>query len=125
MVRGIKEATDRFINDCLAQYLPFKYDPDKEKGALQLSMRPIQLYEIVFPADQLNEVCAIVQPYSLNGAEAKEQKIAKWLGKALGIVGLKPIPQGIKPNLRVRNKAVSVIGIGLKEDAWNGEIEQL
>ena len=116
MLRGMKDGMDRFINDCLAQYLPYEYEPGKV-GKLQLGMRPIQLYEIVFPEDQLENVCGMIQPYSLQGTGTKEMKIATWLRRFLR---LKKIPK-VPPKNAIPNKYVSVVGLGLKKDNFSDE----
>ena len=64
MTRGIKHDVDRMISDLQAQYFPYKFkDPkdnvDKEM-LLQLSVRPIQLWELGFPEPELNNVLSML-----------------------------------------------------------------
>ena len=54
MTRGIKHDVDRMINDLQAQFLPMKVG--KEESLLQLSVRPIQLWELGFPEPQLDVI---------------------------------------------------------------------
>lgn len=55
MTRGIKHDTDRLINDLQAQYFDYTH---KEKGKMlvQMAVRPINLYELVFPKEHLGVV---------------------------------------------------------------------
>lgn len=110
-IRGHMDVVNRFVNDLMAQYLPFKYAKDKKPGALQLAVRPIRLYEIVFPEEHLNEVLAMVQPYD---GTKMEKRLAYGLRKLLRLKALpkKPVPK----SHRVYKRFCSVTGIGLKDD---------
>lgn len=126
ITRGMKDRVDRWVNDCLSKYFKFKYkrpDQDKSKmvnGAIQLSMRPIQLWEVVFPEESYDDVLDIIQPYGWNN---KFKKFAPILRK---LMGLKPIKQGVEPKLLFYRDNVEVIGIGTKEDRRDQDgIEQI
>ena len=62
MTRGVKHGVDQFITQLQGKYLPFKWRMNKEgkldhkgemieNGHTQLQVRPIQLWEIVFPEE--------------------------------------------------------------------------
>jgi len=120
IARGSKDRLDRWVNDCLARYYPIKTgfigDDGKKQGTptdqfkLQLSMRPIQLYEVVFPKDSLNDVVAALQPYGGYGIKRG------WLNALRKLLKLKPIPQGIPRTFDLNREFVDICGIGIKED---------
>ena len=119
---------ERWVNDLLAQYYPYKFRKDFKnpnepimQGLLQMSVRPIQLYELVFPQDHLKDVLETVYPY-----HKTNPKMAFMLRKMLG---LDPLPRewckegALKKNFRVMNHDMSVQFVGLKKDKFKHEIE--
>lgn len=120
IARGQYDRLQRWVNDCLARYYEFKYgeteDGKPKIGRLQLSMRPIQLYEVVFPSEHLNKVIALLQPYGGYGFRSGfKKKIVTFLRKVLK---LKPIPKGIPKDPTMFHDFVDCMGIGIKEDKW-------
>ena len=63
MTRGQLDFTNRWANNLTAKYYPYKFDKDKRPGMVQLALRPMQFWEIVFPEPYLDQVLSIVQPY--------------------------------------------------------------
>jgi len=125
LVKGIKDHQDRWVNDLLAKHLPYKNKnlPQVSGGYLcQLAVRPVMLYEIGFPEDQLDEVLKTVRPSGYKNTFM--EKAIHMIGKLLG---LKPIPKFTADDgvFRVRNEAVGVIGVGLKKDRFVDGVEQL
>ena len=119
LARGNKDRVDRWVNDCLARYYPYKYSNKEPPGLLQLSVRPIQLYEIVFPKNHLNDVLSFTYPLDFPITRNYVKAIRK-------ILGLKKINMnGIKPNPLVNSRDVAVTGIGIKEDSFKNGIEQI
>lgn|SRR3990167_1907621 len=122
-VRGIKHELERFISALEAQW--FYLDKKDEPGGkvlAQLHVRPIQLYEIVFPEPALKEVLMVVQPYPFL---SKEAKWADWIRKLTALVGmeLEPIPYSMNdlikmqtPKRPIRKQDIDVVGIGIKRD---------
>ena len=55
MTRGIKPEVDRFITELQGKVLPWG------KGAIQLSVRPFQMWELVFPKEHLGTVYRTVE----------------------------------------------------------------
>lgn len=124
IARGTKPYQDTWVNDLLSKYVP--YNPPKnvkaqlglkegEKGLIQLGVRPIQLYEIVFPDDQLDEVLKTVKP-ELPGYE--KYKFLKGTIKMISkMLGLKPVPKWKDDGqFRILNQHVAVHAVGIKED---------
>ena len=123
--KGIKDHQDRWVNDLLAQYLPYNNPkmPQRSGGYIaQLAVRPVQLYEIGFPEDQLDTVLRIVRPEGYKNTIM--EKAIHLIGKLLGLL---PIPKFTADDgvFRVRNEAVGVIGVGLKKDKYVDGVEQL
>lgn len=94
-----------------------------EQTLIGLSLKPIELWEMTFPAECLNEVLLY------NGIGGKEQvhdDKLKWLGKAFRKgMGLKPIPDYKKEGLKVwprlldaARQGMSIYGLGIKEDEY-------
>tara|TARA_Y100000310_G_C20503544_1_gene725240 strand:- start:262 stop:672 length:411 start_codon:yes stop_codon:yes gene_type:complete len=127
ITRGIKHDVDRFITELQGKYLPFQAAFKKdghvdEKGKLkpqmlQLSVRPIQLWEVVFP-----EPCrdAVLNTLFKNGKgktqHSKHQKYLWTLRKALGC---EPIPYYEKNKIiPVYDKNIERVGIGIKKDKY-------
>ena len=55
MTRGIKKDVDDYITQLQGKYFPYKLKgiQGEQTTALQLSVRPIQLWEFVFPKESL------------------------------------------------------------------------
>jgi len=119
MTRGIKSVVDNYISDLQAQY--YKYG---DKGMLQLSVRPIQLWEVVFPQESLKEVLQTVLPYE-NLQPGSNWKVTDWRSKYLAglrfALGAQKIPEmdltDHKNILRpLRKDNITVYPIGIKPD---------
>lgn len=122
LARGNKDKLDRWVNDILAQYLPFEYEKGKPKGLLQVSVRPIQLYEIVFPEEHLETVLGMVRPYGCKFSK----RIQRLAGVFRKVMGLDKIPEKeARCNNRVISPFVNVVGLGTKKDAYKKGIEQI
>jgi len=117
--RGIKNRVDEFTNDLQAQFFPRKF-----KGKLmdsQAHLRPIQFWEYVFPAPQLQPVLKMIEP-SPNHHNSLN-KYGNVLRKLLHAKKIPPIDPSIikRP---IRKYHVQVWGIGIKEDEFNEEGEE-
>ena len=111
LARGHQDWLNRWKNDLLAQKYPFKYDPDKPLGLLQLSVRPVELLEIVFPEDYYADAMATIFP---NALRPRDKKYIWFLRKIMGLD--KVDMTNIKKNDKVTNFAVSVTPVGIKKD---------
>ena len=119
LTRGILSATKTWENDLAAQYLPFEVlEKGKKKPSKylsQLSIRPVNLYEIVFPEECLDDVLGMVKPSCHKGTAGKFSGFIKMFSRVLG---LKKIPD-YKIKQLPPGDGVSVIGLGLKKDKMN------
>lgn len=124
IARGIKDDLMRWENDILAQYVPYRFkgaDGKMTTGKTRIAVRPVQLYEIVFPEPALNRVLNIVKP-TITEYGGKYKIFYKMIGALRSFLGLKKInPWTLEDNgnFFVSNKWVGVHGIGLKKDAYN------
>ncbi len=133
--RGVKHARDLFVSHMQSQFFPWKrkvLKTGKEKTTwVQGALRPVELWEYVFPEESLNEVLAMMGIDPKRKDYALDKVRQKILQKALGA---KPIPKNLPraENLRlIINKGVSAHPIGIKKDkrakveAWGYEQEML
>jgi len=118
MTRGIKHEVDRFIRDLQAQYFPYQFN-QKEKGYVQLAVRPIQLWELVFPEPSLPQM----QKTLWSNAEEMTPRPAFRPGlftirKTLGAEKIPEYPKdpNILPRLIWRPNTCAVYPIGIKKD---------
>ena len=105
LTRGILSATKQWENDLAAQYLHFKVlEKGKKKTPpylAQLAVRPVNLYEIVFPEECLDEVLGMVKPIDPPG------KLSKFIKMFSRMMGLKKIPD-YKPKITPPGDGVTV-----------------
>ena len=122
IARGIRTRQAEWVEALGSIYLPYKNDAEQPAGLVQLSVRPIQLYEIVFPEDQKDYVLSTINPmgWGTNPAVTLGRKA---LYKALGCdIPVKPLNTPASLFSQVFN-AVDVIPIGLKKDRWKHVIK--
>lgn len=126
LTRGIKPLVDNYINDLLAQYFPYAPDTTGKMQMLQLSIRPIQLWEVVFPMECLKGVMETVLPYE---SIDTWQPTPGWRGMkmdmlrmALGAQKLPPLKLDSKALRPIRKANLAVYPFAIKEDKpWVGE----
>jgi hypothetical protein len=123
IARGIKDDLERWENDILAQYVKHDVivDGKKQEGKVRVAVRPVQLYEIVFPEKSLNRVLNIVKP-SIKDYGGRYKYFYKMFAGLRKILGLSSIPEWQTENngeFFVSNKWVGVHGIGLKKDKFD------
>ena len=122
MTRGIKHSVDQFITELQGKYLPFKWrkdgDTKLEDYHVQLAVRPIQLWELVFP----EECKDIILSTCLGGADRaglQHPKHAKYIWALRKALGVDPIPEYDKTKMMpITRPQAEVIGIGIKKDYW-------
>ena len=118
MTRGQKPKVDDFINDLLAINLPF--GDVKENGFrdfLQLSVRPIQFWELAFPKEHFKTIMATIAP-GFDNTKVRQREMLL-LQKARFLVKGKKIPKMNLANekrLIVRYQAVGTYPFAIKED---------
>lgn len=113
MARGINDSLKRWEDDISATYMPIKYTDRNGKvqgGKVRTAMRPIQLYEIVFPEESLNTILETVQE---QGEQPKY--FSKFAAILRRVMGLKKAERR-KHNGIVHAPYVAVAYIGTKKD---------
>lgn len=128
--KGIKNKVDQFITELQGKYLPFPYrdsvDKQFENAVTQLSVRPIQLWEIGYPKGSHDVVCNTIlgefKDYKgVCGNDGTKPCEHKWTKKFITmfrkLLHLDKIPEW-KGNLAlpVQKDAVLIIGLGTKQD---------
>ena len=86
-VRGQVSRVNQWESDLTARYNSYEYKKGQH-GALQLGVRPVRLYEIVFPKVHEQEMLSFIMPTS--SWNSKYNKYFTWIRKLLG---LKEIPK--------------------------------
>lgn len=110
VTRGIQHKVKKFIDDLSSQYFPYE---DTGRG-IALAVRPIQLWELVFPKNALHQVCKTIGT-SENMTE-KEKIMAAGLRTLLGSKRLPRMDlKNVLPRMVLKND-VAVYPIGYKED---------
>ena len=117
-VRGIKHEVERTINDLQAQYFNFKHR-DQKNVVIQMGVRPIQLYELVFPREELATVLTTIKSNNFGFT-----KKAAWLLRiAAQFFGTKEKYKAIKPGMDLGGQKriiympnCDITPIGYKED---------
>ena len=130
--RGITPQLDKWENLMLSTPLQYEYGKmhgevakgQKMMSYWQLSMRPVRLYEVVFPEPELNKVMNMIKP-----EKSWNPGYNKYVWAMRKALGLKEVPQLIQEKgyeWYDRNKqGVNVTGIGVKKDKWENGIEQI
>ena len=121
MTRGIKHELDQFITELQGKYLPMKYRPNGEKELqdyfVQLAVRPIQLWEIVFPKEHLDLVLATC--LAQNSGETQHKKHQKYVWALRKMLGISEIPKyDNSKKMPIRCAGIELVGIGVKDDYW-------
>jgi len=124
ITRGIKNDVDRFITLLQGAFLPY----DKAK-VVQVAVRPVQLWEIVFPEEHKDIMLTTVLggDASMKGI-TNQPKHRKWVAMIRKVLGVQKIPKyktdrqlpcaGAKLNMEV-------VGVGIKEDYKKDGLERL
>lgn len=112
LARGINSAMRQWVEDVSAIFLPIEYAPGK-KGKVRVAVRPIQLYEIVFPEEHEEFMLGAIQD---NGHDGVKNKWLKGCVKVLrGFLGVKKTTR-VKNNGAIFNPHVMLTHIGIKKD---------
>ena len=120
MTRGQKECVDNFIKQLEAQYLPLKADKrdikDSGDGLVQLGVRPIQLWEIVFPKEMKDIVLNSI--FEGEDGHTQQKKHKKFVSMIRKVLGIQPMPKEYDKTKKfiTRGDHIEKIGIGIKED---------
>jgi len=138
MMRGIKSSLDRCIDDISKIMLPMWFimpavpaplNNNEPMPALpqlsgantmmnmaQVAVRPIQLYEIVFPKEHEDLMCATL--FDKARGQTHSKWLMKWFSLFRKLLHLEPINWDYreKPAIPIHKDFVEIIGIGKKED---------
>ena len=144
ITRGIKHDVDRFITEMAAKYLPHRVrlNPNDKKEKIkdvnvQLAVRPVQFWEIVFPETSKEIVLNTLWPQVATDQGKTEghfgniatMKYKKYLGIVRRFLGkdVKPIPEDYKRTIElpVYKRNIEFLGIGVKDDAKINGVETL
>lgn len=126
LTRGIKNAVDTMIRDLQSKYVPI-YWREKDGSMnpnkfLQIGVRPIQLWEIVFPEEQRDVVYRSI----LSSDKTQHKKHEKWISMIRRILGVKKIKKWEKDGNKMIIAPgdigdIEIIPIGEKKDYWLDE----
>lgn len=111
--RGIKKETDQLITFLQAQMFPYEYEG--RKIHVQLAVRPLIPYELVFPKECLQEVMNSLWD---NDPSPDNKKLAMACAGFRKILGAKPIPKLDKTGMKriIPHENVGILPIGIKDD---------
>lgn len=132
MAGGHNDSLKRWENDLSAQFLPMYKDgkPLEEEGKKmyrRLLIAPVQLYKIAFAKEELDRVLSMVCPTEY--VEERYSTIKKLIKLFRRIMGLKQVPPPSFQNPLLQpnqiDKAVFVIPVGLKDDAYDANGNEL
>jgi len=122
VVRGVKHWVDEFVNDLSAQWA--KYNHHGNEQLLKIGVRPIKIFEIVYPASSHEDVMKMLMPFD----NYKTRSIGRGLYflflplvKALGIKKNKTKSKGVYNNYKVFHPYVDVMILGHKGDYYDAD----
>lgn len=123
MTRGEQARTESFMKFMQTQMFPWKRKNLKtgkdDIVGVQGALRPVLLWEYVFPEESLNEVLTMLDIPDNGYKGQRDFKSLKYkiLRKALG-KGVKPIPKykKVPTNKFIDKQSVSIYPIGIKKD---------
>lgn len=120
--RGNKESVELFIKELSSKYMPLPFINKKTGKATMvvnpIHIRPLQLWEIIFPKEQRDAILTTLFPDKrVMPANPKFRKIYKWILKLLPKT-IQKIPEDwdTKNKLYVNHNDVEIVGLGMKED---------
>lgn len=125
ITRGIKNSVDQFITELQGKYLPFKWRRNKDSPMqnfnVQVAVRPIQLWEIVFPEEHKDLMLTTVLGKDFKGKtqHRKHDKFVFGLRKILGVEKIGDFKTDAE--LPITRQAMEVVGVGIKKDYWQGK----
>lgn len=117
ILRGHKMWADRFIQELNAKYLPFVFKG--ENKFIELMVRPIQLFEVVYPKECYDVVQTTIFGIDKSaGADAygdDKMKLGQMAFRQM--LGAKPFPDWkTTRQLPLTKNGLSILGIGVRED---------
>lgn len=124
LTRGQKKEVDDMITQLQGKYLPMKFrteqDPELKDYALQVGVRPVQLWEIAFPEEHLDLMCQTL----FTNEKQKDRPQHKWQEKFIWAIR-KALKLGKIPDFKHGEgmplggiQHVEVVGVGIKKDYY-------
>lgn len=120
--RGMKEHVDRAIRDLQAQY--FVMNNNKVPTHTQFQVRPIQLWEFVFPREHLNMVLSTIR-YKDNNNYCGFNKKFDILRRMLKLKKIPELDYEKETRRAIFNKHIGWHHIGIKDDFVIDKVERL
>lgn len=116
MTRGQKNKVDRYIEDLQAQWWPYPGAGGAQAppGWIQMGVRPLQMWELVFPKEELPSVLRTV--LSQGKLNDWRQKYLTALRIMLRAEKLPNIDFSKAPMRMVRKEDVAIYPIGIRKD---------
>ncbi len=118
LTRGIKHDVDRAITELQGKKLPMQFHG--KDSLIDLAVRPIQLWDFVFPAPQMQVMMRslFISPMNPEGLINWNPKHNKYLTMIRAAMGLKKFPELEKTGARIPfyNENIEFMGIGIKDD---------
>ena len=129
--KGIKKEVDDFIMQLQGKYLPIQWRAKKEdpmqNSYVQLSVRPVQLWEIGYPEPAHDVVCNTIlgKFKDYKGVEGNNGIVPcehKWINKFIWFfrkcLHLDPVPEWKEEvgQMPICKQAIMVVGLGTKKD---------
>ena len=118
VARGIKNQMKQWEQDVSAIFLPMEYEKGKPKGRVRTAVRPIQIYEIVFPEEHKDFILGAIPDNNY----CRNQN--KWMRPL--IIMLRKIlkckkTKRVEKNGAIHAPHVMISHIGIKKDDRNKE----
>jgi len=134
MTRGIKHLTEKFIDKLSKVMLPMYMQcedlpeqtftsgaktsgaPQPKMNMVQVAVRPVQLWEIVFPKEHEDLIAASI--FSKERGVTNQKWLTKWFNLLRKLLHLEPIDWDYRDKIKIDLPTdwVEVIGIGKKYD---------
>ena len=126
IVRGQKNDSDRFISSLENLWFPFKFDckyanipqPGVMSNVVQMGVRPLTLWSLIFPKEQLQTVLSTVaNPLPRNFMQENAMRVFR------ALLNAKKVPEWDPKGERriIYHSNVEFTPIGIKEDAIHPE----
>jgi hypothetical protein len=118
LTRGIKKEIDQFITELQGKYLPFTMSG--VDCFVQFAVRPIQLWEFVFPEPMKDVVLTTI--LGKDGGKTQHKKHNKFVWALRKILDVKKIPNyNTEKFMPISRQHMEIVGIGIKEDYYDEE----
>ena len=121
LTRGKSNEVEEWAKWMATRCLPFPITEGTGKiipGTMECQLRPIQLWDFVFPREQLD---IVLNSLGLPNNYATGVNLSSKLWALRKMIGLKEIPEPKEKTIKMfmpydRIKDINIIGVGLKED---------